>query len=52
MQRRGSRLRNKDALVANYRFNEISGTTLIDYSGNNLDGINNGALINQTGKID
>jgi len=41
-----------DALVANYRFNEISGTTLIDYSGNNLNGINNGALINQTGKID
>jgi len=40
------------SLIFNYRFNEISGTTLIDHSGNNLNGINNGVLINQTGKID
>jgi len=36
--------------VAHWTFNETSGTTLIDIAGDN-NGTNNGATINQTGKI-
>lgn len=37
--------------VAHYTFNETSGTTLTDIAGSN-DGTNDGATVNQTGKID
>ena len=36
---------------AHYKFNETSGTDVIDSSGNGNNGTNDGATINQTGKI-
>ena len=43
---------NRDVLEkAHYKFNETSGTDVLDNSGNNNTGTNNGATINQTGKI-
>ncbi len=37
---------------AHYKLNETSGTTVIDSSGNGNTGTNNGATVNQAGKID
>ena len=37
--------------IAHYKFNETSGTDVIDSSGNSNTGTNNGATVNQTGKI-
>ena len=40
-----------NGLIAAYEFEETTGTSLIDSTSNGLNGINNGATINQSGKL-